>query len=75
MDTEAIKEALIERGSRVDCPCCKALGWRRMPDESSGIVPVGWGLHVIPLVCARCGFVRMHSVEVLFPEYSAEVSG
>lgn len=69
VDPEQVKNALRRVHANMGCPSCGRIDdvFRTPPPESSGIVPLGWDVDVVPVVCPHCGFVRLHATEILFP--------
>jgi hypothetical protein len=70
MDLDAIRAKLKAKGAQQVCPVCAhdvqwelgisddatAYLWVRDPARDTPL-----SLHVIPLVCPNCGFIRFHS--------------
>ena len=65
---------LADRGARQDCPICGRLEWTvdQAPAALNGMDPdteeilLNVGVSAAILVCKNCGFIRLHSVEVLY---------
>ena len=61
--------AVKTAGKNHACPVCGTNNWT-IPQESqrfviqvieNGNIPVGAGLPVLPLICNKCSYVRMHA--------------
>jgi hypothetical protein len=59
--------------ARPECPSCRRSEWLREADGNSLMLPTiinnrvdpGHGMEAFILICEACGFIRMHSVEIL----------
>lgn len=75
------KHELLDRlealGARLDCPCCGTTSWNLFIEEPENLenqrvmefalrrLAGGISVALAALVCGRCGFVRLHSVDHL----------
>jgi len=68
---ERLREILNSRGVRLECPSCGHREWapldRNVVLPSSGMQPglEAEGPECLAIACKRCGFVRLHSAQVL----------
>lgn len=77
MDIGQFREALAKKGvETASCPVCGSNAWAGMDDVVRLPVeyaPLRRGLvrdsiRVIPATCGRCGYIQLHSPEVLLSE-------
>jgi hypothetical protein len=76
MDERELSNILVSRGAEAPCPACGADNWTALKQRDldlaiPGEYPDGRkvvGLPVVPVVCLKCGFVRLHSRDVLTNE-------
>lgn len=71
-DIDQLSEALDRKAPGGACPACGQSSWV-IPDRpavlqagaSDGELDFGEGMEVLPVVCDRCGFIRLHAAVVL----------
>jgi hypothetical protein len=76
MDERELSNILVSRGADAACPACEADNWTAMKPTDLDLAIPGEqpdgrkviGLPVVPLICLQCGFVRLHSRDVLTNE-------
>jgi predicted RNA-binding Zn-ribbon protein involved in translation (DUF1610 family) len=62
-----------EKGARGQCPICGHNNWGADDDtgillqawDGSGNLNIGQGAPALAMVCANCGFIRLHSIPAL----------
>lgn len=69
MDARELSNFFTARGVDRDCPACGFDGqWARIEGDSDLEIPtmhVGTSIPVAAVLCQNCGFVRMHSLDVI----------
>jgi hypothetical protein len=76
VDASKLDLYLADRGARQECPSCNGIKWKvdddpaavNATDGDTGEVLLDAALDAAVMVCQNCGFVRLHSVQVLFGE-------
>jgi hypothetical protein len=74
-DVKKLDQALDRKGAKRKCIACGESKWVAVEttsivhgmDEQQTVRP-GVGVEVAAVICARCGFVRLHSTHYLFAE-------
>ena len=73
-----IAEALFDAGVRRDCPICRHERWvslgqshdllasLRVATYDGVLIDSQGGIPAFGLVCTKCGFIRLHSLDALF---------
>jgi predicted nucleic-acid-binding Zn-ribbon protein len=70
-DVQRLTDALNRVGVRLDCPSCGHVEWAPLGTTvvlpTSGVQPgfEAQGAECLALACKHCGFVRLHSAQVL----------
>ncbi|MDQ6750837.1 MAG: hypothetical protein M3Z33_08815 [Actinomycetota bacterium] len=73
-DIEELKAAIDRKAAGARCPACGESSWV-VPDrpailqagapDGGGALDLGEGMEVVPVVCDRCGYIRLHAAVVL----------
>jgi hypothetical protein len=78
IDVSELNVRLADRGANRACPVCTRVDWIvddtpaaiNAADPDTETTLVGVSVPAAILVCRNCGFIRLHSVEVLFDRES-----
>ena len=63
----------LQRVGRGECPSCNGKEWE-VDSDHPALIPLveadrtwkpGFGIEAIEMICSRCGFIRIHSAQVL----------
>lgn len=71
-DIDSLRAALERKAPGGSCPACGEQSWV-VPDRpailqagaADDAIEFGEGMEVLPVVCDRCGFIRLHAAVVL----------
>jgi len=72
-DIDQLKAAVDRKAPGAVCPACGQSSWV-VPDrpailqagaEDGDALDLGEGMEVVPVVCERCGYIRLHAAVVL----------
>ncbi len=72
-DIDQLKAAIDRKAPGASCPACGQSSWV-VPDRPAILqasaadgdaLDLGEGMEVVPVVCDRCGYIRLHAAVVL----------
>lgn len=72
-DIDQLKAAIDRKAPGAACPACGQSSWV-VPDRPAILqasaadgdaLDLGEGMEVVPVVCDRCGYIRLHAAVVL----------
>lgn len=73
-DIDQLKAAIDRKAPGAQCPACGESNRWVVPDrpailqagaEGGDEIDLGEGMEVVPVVCERCGYIRLHAAVVL----------
>jgi ribosomal protein S27AE len=78
ISAERIAKFMTDRDDRYACPICSSTDWLGMTDGTGRTAAIPWvapsgslelsAVRVLTMFCARCGFARMHQID-MFKRY------